>query len=58
MNLEEAIKDGNLSEVKDTEALAEFLFSSWQGILVRLKASRDRKTLDYFYKLIDEVLLK
>jgi len=58
MNLEEAIGIGELSVDKNPEVLAEFIHSSWHGTLLRVKSSRDKKTLDNFYNVLIEVLLK
>lgn len=57
-NIDEAIDENYLTSKDDTFALAEFIFSSWQGVLLRAKASKDKKTFDNFYKVLVEVLLK
>jgi len=58
LNLEEAIEIGEMSSEKDPKALAEFIFNSWHGTLQGIKASRDKKTLENFYNVLVEVLLK
>jgi len=58
LNLEEAIEIGMIDKEKDPYLLAEFIYNSWHGALQRLKCSRDRETLDNFYKTLVEVLLK
>jgi len=58
MNIEEAIEIGMIDKDKDAALLAEFIYNSWHGALQRLKSSRDRKTLDNFYQILVEVLLK
>lgn len=57
-NLVEAVENGDLSKDKDVGVLAEFMVSSWQGALLRIKASNDKKTVDNFYKILVEVLLR
>lgn len=56
--LEEAIKKGQLSKTKNIDILADFIASSWQGVLLRIKASNNKDMLDNFYKVLVEVLLK
>lgn len=56
--LVEAVEKGDLAEGKNIDALAEFIFSSWHGALLRIKASQNKETLDNFYKILVEVLLK
>lgn len=58
INLAEAVEKGDLPQDKDVDALAEFMVSSWQGALLRIKASHDKKIVDNFYKILVEVLLK
>lgn len=55
--LKEAVRDGSLSYV-ETSSLAEFITNSWQGTLIRIKAGEDKKALEDFYKILEEVLLK
>lgn len=56
--LVEAIEKGDLVQFKDIDTLAEFIVSSWQGALLRIKVTKSRKILDDFYKILIEVLLK
>jgi len=58
VNIEEAIEIGMIDKDKDSALIAEFIYNSWHGALQRLKSTRDRKTLDNFYKIMVEVLLK
>jgi len=58
LNLEEAIAVGEIKSNTNTETMAEFIFNSWHGALQGLKASRDINTLNVFYKVLNEVLLK
>lgn len=57
-NLEEAKTKGNINFEDSSVELAEFIYDSWQGTLIRLKATRKRSTLNNFYKILDGVLLK
>ena len=57
-SLTEAVERGDLPQDKDVDALAEFIVSSWQGALLRIKASHNKKIVDNFYKILVEVLLK
>lgn len=58
LNLEEAIEIGEINNSMDPERMAEFIFNSWHGSLQGIKASRDKKTLDVFFQMLTEVLLK
>lgn len=57
-NLKEAKEKGALSIGVNELELAEFIYDSWQGTLIRLKSTRNKKTLNSFYKILNEVLLK
>lgn len=56
--LREAKKQKDLSDDKDVDVLSKFIVSSWQGTLLRLKVSENRDSLDAFYKILEEVLLR
>lgn len=56
--LEEAVEKGDLVKGKNIDLFAEFIVSSWQGTLLRIKASKNKEILDTFYKVLVEVLLK
>lgn len=56
--LVEAVEKGDLPKDKNTSDLAEFMVSSWQGALLRTKASNNTKIVENFYKILVEVLLK
>lgn len=56
--LTEAIKRGDLPEHRDAADLGEFIVSSWQGALLRIKASGDKKILENFYKILVDILLR
>ena len=38
--------------------LAEGIYNTWQGTLIRLKSTRKKETLNNFYRVLNEVLLK
>lgn len=56
--LVEAVEKGDLVKGKNIDLFAEFIVSSWQGTLLRIKASKNKEILDTFYKVLVEVLLK
>ncbi len=49
-------KDGELKGVRDPRAVARFLFSSLQGLVLMAKATQDRKTLEDVVKVTLSVL--
>jgi TetR/AcrR family transcriptional repressor of nem operon len=49
-------KEGELKVVLDPRAVARFLYSSFQGLVLMAKATRDRKTLDDIVKVTLSVL--
>ncbi len=57
INLSEAINKKELSSRTDTRVLSEFIYLSWQGALLRAKASRNKETLKNFYSVLAEILL-
>lgn len=56
--LEEAQGKGDMPSGRNVDILAEFIVSSWQGALLRIKATNNKKILDDFYIILTEVLLK
>jgi len=50
--LEEAKTEGTLSADTNTKLLAEFILNSWNGALMRVKASRNSMALDAFKKYL------
>jgi len=56
--LSDAVRDGYIKKNKNIEVLAEFIVSSWQGSLLRIKATKNKKILDDFYTVLVEILLK
>lgn len=56
--LEEAKNQGELSTHLAPEATARYIFSAWQGALIRMKATASSEPLDTFQHMTFEVLLK
>ena len=54
--LERGKEQGELAQVRDTRAVARFLYSSLQGLLLMAKATRDRKLLNDVVKVTLSVL--
>ncbi|MGL4655078.1 MAG: TetR/AcrR family transcriptional regulator [Sarcina sp.] len=57
-NIKEAKNQSLIGSTMNEFELAEFIYNSWQGTLIRIKSTRDKKTLDIFYKMLNGVLLK
>lgn len=55
--LEDAVENGDIPKGKKMDILAEFIVSSWQGSLLRIKATNKIEILDDFYIILTEVLL-
>ena len=51
-------KDFEYKPVLAPEVLADYIINSWQGALIRMKASKSRVPLDEFYEVLSKVLLK
>src|SRR5260370_1330706 len=49
-------KEGELKRIRDPRAVARFLFSSLQGLVLMAKATKDRKTLEDVVKVTLSVL--
>ncbi|MBM9538685.1 TetR/AcrR family transcriptional regulator [Desulfobulbus alkaliphilus] len=56
--LEEARKQGELPTRLEPEATARYIFSAWQGALIRMKATASSEPLDTFQQMTFKVLLK
>ena len=54
--LQRGKEQGELPRVRDTRAVARFLYSSLQGLLLMAKATRDRKLLNDVVKVMLSVL--
>jgi len=56
--LREAQSRGDIRSDCDIDQLAEFIFNSWEGALIRMKASRNARPLAAFMDILAGVLLK
>lgn len=56
--LSEAQRNGDIRGDYDVDKLAEFIFNSWEGALMRMKASRNAQPLTAFMDILTGVLLK
>jgi len=56
--LDEAQKKGDIRTDYDVDTLAEFIFNSWEGALMRMKASRNAQPLTAFMDILMGVLLR
>jgi TetR/AcrR family transcriptional repressor of nem operon len=56
--LSQAQKSNDISKEHDVDILAEFIFNSWEGALLRMKASRNAQPLTAFLDTLTGVLLK
>lgn len=54
--LKEAINQGEIKNNLNTDLLAEFLLNSWNGALMRVKASRNSKALEAFQEYIKSLI--
>ena len=57
-NLVEASENKELKTKQNLNTIANFIITSWQGALLRMKVSNDLKVLDDFYTVVTENLLK
>ena len=55
--LQEAVREGDLPATVNTRELAEFITSSWQGTLIKMKISRDEYPLKIFFTYTFDVFL-
>jgi TetR/AcrR family transcriptional repressor of nem operon len=55
--LQGAVESGEIKTDMDVGKLAEFVLSSWQGTLIRLKAKNSMNVLENFYEVLNKVLL-
>jgi len=56
--LREAKEAGDISPHRDVEKLAEFIWNSWEGALLRMKVSKSAKSLHAFRDTLFEILLR
>ena len=55
--LEEACREGDLTDGTDCEAMATFIFNSWEGAIIHMKVTRSIQPLLVFKKTIFDILL-
>ncbi len=56
--LREAQAQGSLAATRDPEILADFIYNSWQGSMLRMKAAKSAVPLQVFQEVLAEVLLR
>ena len=55
--LTEAKEANELNPSSDVEKLAEFIWNSWEGALLRMKASKSRRPLKNFQDILHKIIL-
>ena len=56
--LQEAQDAGDLDKEKNIDKLAQFIYNSWNGAVLRMKASRSPEPLNIFREMLTEVLFR
>ena len=56
--LQEAQNAGDLDKEKNIDKLAQFIYNSWNGAILRMKASRSPEPLNIFTEILTEVLFQ
>lgn len=56
--LQEAQDAADLDKEKDIDKLAKFIYNSWNGAMLRMKASRSPEPLNIFTEMLTEVLFR
>lgn len=56
--IEEAKKEGTITTNYPAQSLAEFIFNSWEGAIIRMKVEKSLTPLIHFDKLVFEHLLQ
>ena len=56
--LQEAQDSGDLDKEKNIDKLAQFIYNSWNGAVLRMKASRSPEPLNIFREMLTEVLFR
>lgn len=56
--LRDAQEAGDLHADKDVQTLAEFIFNSWEGALMRMKSSKSSTPLNAFHDILVQDLLR
>ena len=55
--LTEAKEANELNPSSDVEKLAEFIWNSWEGAILRMKASKSRRPLKIFQDILHKIIL-
>ena len=55
--LTEAKEAGELNPSSDVEKLAEFIWNSWEGAILRMKASKSSRPLNIFQDILHKIIL-
>ena len=55
--LNEAKEAGELNPTSDVEKLAEFIWNSWEGAILRMKASKSSRPLNIFQDVLHKTIL-
>ena len=55
--LTEAKEAGELNPSSDVEKLAEFIWNSWEGTILRMKASKSSRPLNIFQDILHKIIL-
>ncbi len=55
--IQEGIEKGEIKEVDDSRAISEFIFFSWEGIIMQMKLNKNKLPLVNFNKQVFETLL-
>ena len=56
--LQEAQNAGDLDKETNIDKLAQFIYNSWNGAILRMKASRSPEPLNIFTEMLTEVLFR
>jgi TetR/AcrR family transcriptional repressor of nem operon len=56
--LREAQQQGQINPALDVNEIAEFMYNSWQGTLLRMKVTKSMEPVRTFEKLLFDVILK
>jgi len=55
--LQKAIENNEIENIHDPDELAQFIFYSWEGIIMQMKTFKNRQALNNFNNIIFEKLL-
>ena len=56
--IELAQKAGEIANMENPKSLAEFIFFSWEGMIMQMKVTKDSKSLDQFNHFVFQQLLQ